>query len=313
MSLINKICEKHQEALRKYIEEIGLVGVAVIDGEKKVIECNPRFAEMTGDKDPVGHTLDDLVSTTTGKPISLPPPDSAWNSSLIMKKGNPWERECLFYVFHDKGDFILFAGQPKHPDEKYMVELSKLNAELTDLTRQLKKKQIELERANIKIIELARTDALTGLANRRFFNEMMEKDLAMAARHNMSLAFAMADLDHFKRINDDYGHAIGDKVLIAFSELLHNTCRRTDMAARWGGEEFVIMMQNTTAAQAGEMAERLRQATECYRWQDIDASITVSIGITQFRDGDTEDSLAARADEALYRAKAMGRNRVVSL
>ncbi|MDP9149925.1 MAG: diguanylate cyclase, partial [Myxococcota bacterium] len=160
---------------------------------------------------------------------------------------------------------------------------------------------------------LAATDMLTGLMNRRAFASFMESELGRCQRHEYPLCFALLDVDHFKLINDTHGHAAGDAVLASIGELLRELLRRSDMAARWGGEEFVVAYTSTDLAGAGVAAERLREALQARVVLD-DAGqpipFTASLGIASWRPGEPLESLVDRADRAMYASKTGGRNRV---
>jgi len=160
---------------------------------------------------------------------------------------------------------------------------------------------------------LASTDALTGLANRYRFFAVAEQELKRAARYGRPLAVAMADLDHFKRINDTCGHEAGDYVLTAFSVLCRQILRPSDLIARFGGEEFALLLPETGLSGAVALAERLRAATETLPMPDgrLAGGISISIGVTVVHPGETSvDTALSRADRALYAAKQGGRNRV---
>lgn len=164
-----------------------------------------------------------------------------------------------------------------------------------------------------ELIRLATTDSLTGISNRRHFIEQLNMELAHFRRFGTSAAFLMVDLDHFKSVNDTFGHAAGDAVLRHFSELTRQRLRRIDLLGRLGGEEFGILLPGTDSAGAELFAERLRIYVADTPAQKDDSTIpvTISIGIAMFNANDTEaDSIMARADMALYRAKEHGRNRV---
>lgn len=169
-----------------------------------------------------------------------------------------------------------------------------------------------LERANARIITLMHTDPLTGLANRRYFADMLEKAMAFSSRHNQALSLIMIDLDNFKAINDTYGHKAGDQVLTSFAQLLQDFIRKEDLAARFGGEEFILMLPATEAKQAVVMADRLRALMENVTYPFATSKITGSFGITQYRPDDTFETLINRVDGALYAAKGAGKNRVMS-
>lgn len=156
---------------------------------------------------------------------------------------------------------------------------------------------------------LATRDFLTGLPNRRLLHETLVKEIGKVKRHQRSFSIILFDLDHFKSVNDTFGHETGDNVLKEVAGLMAQQLRAGDMLARWGGEEFLILCPETEGAQAIEIAERLKQTLENYLIEHV-GTITASFGVTSHIESDTPDSLLKRADEALYRAKAKGRNRV---
>jgi diguanylate cyclase (GGDEF)-like protein len=160
---------------------------------------------------------------------------------------------------------------------------------------------------------LAATDALTGLANRRHFLDQMRLALARHHRHETPTALLMLDLDWFKRVNDQYGHAVGDEVLRNFADVVQASLRNIDLLGRLGGEEFSILLPDTDATGAYEFAERVRQRAASQPVQTLagEVTVTLSIGATSFVPQDKNtDVILARADRALYRAKENGRNRV---
>ncbi len=172
----------------------------------------------------------------------------------------------------------------------------------------------ERRRLETRLRELATTDALTGLANRRVMMARLEEECLRADRSGIESSLLMFDLDHFKRINDDYGHAFGDRVLVRFAGLLGANRRRTDVVARFGGEEFILLLPDTPIESARELAFELRQDVMRSPVEDDDGNRvdwTVSIGGTAIRSGCSDvDDVLLRADRALYRAKDAGRNRV---
>lgn len=169
----------------------------------------------------------------------------------------------------------------------------------------------KLEAASEIISRLARTDDLTGLHNRRSFNEIFALASSATRRHGYPLSLIIIDLDHFKAVNDTFGHNAGDQVLIEFAGLIREMVRDEDVAVRWGGEEFIILLSHTTCESAASLAERIRVSFEQRRSSAIPHHLTASFGVVQLQDGEQEDALIRRADEALYRAKHEGRNRVV--
>lgn len=180
-----------------------------------------------------------------------------------------------------------------------------------NLEQIVEERTVELKEANETISRLAATDELTGLYNRRYFNEHLHADLSAARRHDYPLSLVMIDLDHFKIVNDTYGHSEGDLVLKAFADVLREIIRTEDIAARWGGEEFTIILPHTASEAAAALAERIRVAFQQYSASATPFPLSASFGVAQLQENDCADSLIKRVDEAMYRAKHDGRNRVV--
>ena len=180
----------------------------------------------------------------------------------------------------------------------------------------LQRALFELAAKNEILEKLALTDPLTGLANRRAFQQALEAELSRVSRHGRPASLLFLDLDHFKGVNDAHGHAVGDEVLAAFALVLKRGSRRGDLAARVGGEEFAVLLPTTGAVPAGLVAERIRRATESRSLgRTVSVPVTVSIGLTSTEEQappPAAEELLRRADAALYRAKAEGRNRVVA-
>ncbi|MEI8167119.1 MAG: sensor domain-containing diguanylate cyclase, partial [Chloroflexales bacterium] len=173
----------------------------------------------------------------------------------------------------------------------------------------------ERKRLEHQLHQLAATDGLTGITNRRRFMEVAAGEIKRAARLKHPLALALVDLDHFKQINDTYGHAIGDEALKALTCICRRTIREIDVQARFGGDEFVVLFPETTLDAAHAIMERVRLAVSA---QSVDVNsrqvaLTISVGIASLASASTSlDALIEHADQALYQAKAAGRNRVVT-
>lgn len=163
-------------------------------------------------------------------------------------------------------------------------------------------------------LQAALQDPLTGAGNRVAMDTAVRRELQMAHRYNQPLTLMMVDLDHFKAINDSYGHAVGDEVLHEVAQTLMLVARNTDMTFRYGGEEFAVLLSNTDLAGAAIIAERLRKALEALEIEQGDQrlKITASFGLARYREGDSVKSLFEQADRALYQAKEQGRNCVVA-
>ena len=161
-----------------------------------------------------------------------------------------------------------------------------------------------------KLQKLATVDSLTGIYNRYKINEEIEIEIGRNKRYDESFALVMLDIDHFKRVNDTYGHEVGDYVLQEISTLVTKEIRESDRFGRWGGEEFMLILPKLSKQEALHVSEKLRSKIQSHDFKDI-GHITISIGATVFESSDSKESLLKRTDDALYRAKDEGRNRVV--
>ncbi len=155
----------------------------------------------------------------------------------------------------------------------------------------------------------AKTDYLTGTLNRYAFYALIESEIERSKRKDRAFSLAMMDIDDFKKINDKYGHRTGDEVLVSFSQLVKSELRATDYLNRWGGEEFMALLPETTLEEALFITERIRKKV-CENSFGLDEPVTVSIGITRYGSNDTIESMIERVDNALYDAKRLGKNRI---
>jgi diguanylate cyclase (GGDEF)-like protein len=212
----------------------------------------------------------------------------------------------------EKRDFSVLQKIEKLRD-RWKDEVEELKQSVYSMASNLRDAFDELEIKNKELEKLAYYDPLTNLPNRRFFFDHANLVLENSKRYKIPMSILIIDLDHFKVINDTYGHEAGDIVLKSFADILRKNIRQSDLPARLGGEEFALLMPNTDLEQAKIVGERLRNELEnsriVYQGQEIRA--TVSGGIASYVDGvESIDELLRRSDEALYRAKEMGRNRI---
>ncbi|HXK24052.1 MAG TPA: diguanylate cyclase [Myxococcota bacterium] len=235
---------------------------------------------------------------------------------LRMKDANPGGANIPFVFLTGSADperraRLISSGaadaiaKPFHPGEL----LARLQLHL-----KVKRLQDELMLKNAALAQLSSVDALTGLRARRFLDEILNVEFLRARRYRTPLAVVMADLDHFKRINDGSGHPAGDHVLRELGAIFLSMVRRTDVAGRYGGEEFLVIHPQSTATGAAHLAERLRHAVEIARFdaEGVPLRVTLSLGVAEYdrRMASPRDLIAA-ADRALYAAKRGGRNRVM--
>ena len=200
-----------------------------------------------------------------------------------------------------------------------IAELEKLYELTLDLNRQASDAQSTLARANVALKQreaqsaaASLTDALTGLGNRRRLDQALAIEISRAARTGGTLSAIMADVDHFKRVNDVYGHGAGDKVLARVGAILKSKTRATDIVARFGGEEFVVLMPLSGLGQAAAKAEQLRCALAAEHIEPLAVPVTSSFGVAELIPGEDGEAFLHRVDAALYSAKEGGRNRVAA-
>lgn len=218
-----------------------------------------------------------------------------------------------FYDLVEKSEetrrIVNIVGNDGHP-RAYQINISRIVHEdeesylctMTDITR------MNIERLSTE--KKAYFDSLTGIFNRHKFNELFEIELNRVRRYGNSTSVAVLDIDHFKHFNDTYGHLVGDKVLQKLAETISSRVRNTDIFARWGGEEFVLLFPETPVEDARNVCEKLREAVAQIECSEAE-QITASFGIAQVLPDDTMKSAFKRADDALYEAKKAGRNRVI--
>lgn len=296
-----------EEALRRSSEEIedlydhAPCGYHSLDEHGMIVRMNHTELEW------LGYSREEVVSKMHFPDLLTPDSQQTFRESFprFLKLG--YEYDLEFELKRKDGSVLpILLGATAVRDADGRLTMSR--STLFDLTER-KKLERELERQ-------ARIDMLTGLNNRRHFFELAEHELARARRHDQPLAVLMLDVDHFKRVNDTYGHHVGDMVLRKMSEVCIQTLRENDILGRMGGEEFAILFPETGRLQALETAERLRQAvanTEVQITQGKSVHFAVSIGVAFFAAADVNvDAILKRADAALYEAKNTGRNRVCS-
>lgn len=228
--------------------------------------------------------------------------------AIRIERGGNFVIDCVFTPMKRRYEYENALLTIKKETEKRNRIKKEQIAELDLLRKELESKQKELLDANSKLQKLAITDSLTGLNNRRHLQEKLASSIAESTRLAQPLSFLLLDLDHFKKINDTYGHLMGDQILQKLGEILRVETREEDIAARYGGEEFALILPNTELSVALEIAEKIRMRIENTDWNI--PKVTISIGATMLDAGDTVRTLQSRADQALYSSKGHGRNLV---
>jgi len=277
------------DRLSEYIPE----GIVLI--KDKIYYSNPAFEKLCGfsGTNLLSKNLYNLIEPTERETysenmkdlLSIQKTYTEFISKLVPKNGKTkWIRiKCKLLI---QGETSIF-----------------LNV-ISDIS----KEQNEL----LKLVQLADFDTLTGIYNRRKFNDLISIEYKRAKRYDRNLCILFFDIDHFKNINDTYGHDIGDKVLIQLSNLVQFHIRETDYFARWGGEEFIVLLPETVEKEAKTLSEHIRNIVNAQSFPEI-GNVTISIGITMLIGKERMETFIKRADKALYQAKEDGRNRSVLL
>lgn len=299
------------------LDSLLAVAAAAIDESGALIEANAGFLRLL---DPSG--LAPIGSGTAGFFIQ---PDFAALARMnggadgeihrgLLTVGDPMGRTQSLRgrVWRVEGELRVLAEYDVEELGRLYDTVLLLNSEYADAQFQLAQANVTLRQRETQIVALSLTDPLTGVGNRRGFEQALAAEVSRAEHANGKLSACMADLDHFKRVNDIYGHAVGDAVLLALAELLRRHTRASDIVARIGGEEFVVLMPHTERGPAAMVAGRLTEALAGARIEPLRDPITMSIGVVERVAGETGEALLRRADKALYEAKALGRNRVVT-
>lgn len=284
------------------------LGIALVDPlGGRVLEANERFATICG------CSQDDLAQLDWSRfvrPDELPrswgpgaPIESFRIDQRHLRQGQEVWVRVTFAPLN-----IEAEGRCCHLALVEDITQQKLHErELEQAREAIIDANLALQTANAELKQLATTDPLTGTWNRRHFQQVIAAEIKQALRYGRQLSLLLFDLDHFKSINDHHGHQVGDQVLVALTRLLQRNLRSTDVLARWGGEEFAVVMPHCGANEAASLAEKLRALIAGWEFTDV-GCVTVSCGLAEYQPPETLDSWLKRADDALYAAKSSGRN-----
>ena len=292
---------RDSEELFQQLVRQSLVGISMTDGTR-FLYANPRFAEMTG------YTVDEL-----GKlgPLDIIPEQERPRIAEINKQRFSGELKRTTYLLNliKKDGTILIAEVSGGP----LVSINGLPVLVSvfiDVTKKITAEK-EINALNKKLKEQTVRDPLTGLYNRRFLEKSITRVLYQAERKGQTVCVIMGDLDYFKKVNDTYGHQVGDKALQYFGELIKANSRNSDISCRYGGEEFLLLLPNMSYKNAIQRAEDIRSklSTSPFLYKGSTITLSASFGVAAFPDDAIDGtSLVNVADQALYRAKEKGRN-----
>ncbi len=298
---ITRALRESEEKFRGVLSQ-SLVGIAIIEGGKFVY-TNDRFNEI------FGYDAEEIRSLG---PIDIAIDGDRSRVAESLRKRIDGEVDRVHYFIRGQRkdgeviDLEVYGNTITVGDERTLISVVMDVSERTRAERQILAMQERL-------LDQSLHDSLTNLYNRRYLDEALKRELILAERGAYPVSLIMCDLDHFKKVNDQYGHQAGDDVLRTFADLLRNNARASDICCRYGGEEFLLVLPQMTEKDAVDRAELLRSTMAAVPVYHDSTSIleSASFGIATFpRDGDSVDRLIAAADDALYASKAAGRNRV---
>jgi len=257
----------------------------------------------------IGSGIKSLVRADCEIPRVAPGTSSQWSGYLVAP-GQAWAVRGAWFGLAEQ--LVLLADEASRsalPAMSGSDGMHQVSGDMGEVFRNLQEQNVRLAAANRSMTRLVTTDTLTRVGNRRMLEEA-GPTLQATVRDGGTVALAMTDLDHFKAINDTFGHKVGDEVLVAFATVLTSSSRSTDVVVRWGGEEFVIAMPGMDEAHAASRLRALTQEVAKGRYASMGVQLTVSAGVGVMGQGESLNDALHRVDEALYRAKTGGRNRV---
>lgn len=228
------------------------------------------------------------------------------NAKQVNKEGGNFV-DIVMMPMKKRIEYEREVRQAKLLLEEAYNEKTIAHEHLQRINKKIEEKQQQLIQINEELQHISNTDNLTGIGNRRFFQQKLLINIDQFEKHRIPFSLLVMDIDHFKQVNDKYGHAIGDLVLAQLGVLLKTAARDQDIPARFGGEEFILLLGQTDEEKAFEIAQQLIKQFEKTIWPSV-GRLTVSIGCTTFKKGDTESSVFEHADDALYESKRNGRN-----
>lgn len=284
----NKVYQKnlrYMNTIDKYVLTMD------VDKNKKIINISEALCEVSGyqKEELIGKSPSIFKNGQAEDQIH----EEIWNK---ITNGLIWDGEFCNLTKNKEYFWIHSTLLPNYNEGNQIISYTSISEDITD------KKIIE---------KLSQTDALTQIYNRMVIDDILEREFNRFRRNKINFTVILIDIDKFKLVNDNYGHLFGDKILVAFSNILKKHCRKTDIVGRWGGEEFMIICIDTMLDGGLTVAENIRKVTENYNF-DLEKKCTVSLGISQIKDDDNITKLLKRVDENLYKAKNEGRNRSIA-
>jgi len=301
------------ERIPSVLRNLTAVVAAVMDLDGRCLDANRGFAYLLasdGPPPPSASVAPWFQQPGFGALLAATADGAAYAGNLSFGDGARFARTVRGEVWRGGGRLLLLAEHDIADLERLSAAVIQLNEQLAEAQRELVRANRRLRRDKEEIRRLMLADPLTGVANRRALDERFREVFA-AGKAAVGLGVVVADIDHFKSVNDTYGHAVGDKALVTFAAVMRANTRNDDLVARLGGEEFCVLLIQGDLDDAVAVAERIRAAFESTEIEGVDGRLSASFGVAYGRAGAHRDDLLRAADAALYRAKAAGRNRVI--
>ena len=294
--------------------------VLIVDDEVGVRDSMQEFIEMAGFKPAIASSAEEAIELIRSNSIQVVITD------IMLPGMGGLELTRLIKKEYDADVIVMtgYSGDYSYEEainmgaSDFVIKPVRLEELLLRLKRVLKERDLTQERVRMmeKLQKLAITDGLTKLHNSRSFYSQIEVEVDRFNRYKHPLSLLLLDIDHFKHYNDTYGHLEGDKVLVRISQIIRSCLRKLDTAYRYGGEEFTVILPETTCEEAQNVAERIRNAVKAEKFDpetEGNIIITISIGVTQYSPEEELSAFIQRADKAMYTSKQNGRNKVTAI
>jgi len=304
---------------RVMVQSKNEASILIVDDEVGVRDSMQEFIEMAGFKPAIASSAEEAIELIRSNSIQVIITD------IMLPGMGGLELTRLVKKEYDADVIVMtgYSGDYSYEEainmgaSDFVIKPVRLEELLLRLKRVLKERDLTQERVRMmeKLQKLAITDGLTKLHNSRSFYSQIEVEVDRFNRYKHPLSLLLLDIDHFKHYNDTFGHLEGDKVLVRISEIIGSCLRKLDTAYRYGGEEFTVILPETTCEEARNVAERIRNAVKVEKFdpETDDIIITISIGVTQYSPEEELSAFIQRADKAMYSSKQNGRNKVTAL